>query len=162
MTQSLRALLASEGVTVHGVVLGPVDTDMNRGLEIPKASPESVAAGIFDGLARGDEESFRPDRLSSGNLLRDRDVSASEHQDHERAKQAVRIARTRGAGDTSHLVGDHLDRALQPRVIALRPSTRAASLRAGVGGCARRSAAGTRRRDPMPLVSRSSVSRKCA
>src|SRR5262249_39921984 len=58
MTQSLRALLASEGVTVHGVVLGPVDTDMNRGLEIPKASPESAAAGVLDGLARGEEESF--------------------------------------------------------------------------------------------------------
>ena len=63
MTQSLRALLASEGVTVHGVVLGPVDTDMNRGLEIPKASPESAAAGIFDGLARGEEEIF-PDPVS--------------------------------------------------------------------------------------------------
>jgi NAD(P)-dependent dehydrogenase (short-subunit alcohol dehydrogenase family) len=63
MTQSLRALLSSEGVTVHGVVLGPVDTDMNRGLEIPKASPESAAAGIFDGLARGEEEIF-PDPAS--------------------------------------------------------------------------------------------------
>jgi NAD(P)-dependent dehydrogenase (short-subunit alcohol dehydrogenase family) len=63
MTQSLRALLASERVTVHGVVLGPVDTDMNRGLEIPKASPESAAAGIFDGLARGEEEIF-PDPVS--------------------------------------------------------------------------------------------------
>src|SRR5215510_11604781 len=63
LTQSLRALLASEGVTVHGVVLGPVDTDMNRGLEIPKASPESAAAGIFDGLARGEEEIF-PDPVS--------------------------------------------------------------------------------------------------
>jgi NAD(P)-dependent dehydrogenase (short-subunit alcohol dehydrogenase family) len=63
MTQSLRALLASEGVTVHGVVLGPVDTDMNRGLEIPKASPESAAAGIFDGLAQGEEEIF-PDPAS--------------------------------------------------------------------------------------------------
>jgi NAD(P)-dependent dehydrogenase (short-subunit alcohol dehydrogenase family) len=63
MTQSLRALLASAGVTVHGVVLGPVDTDMNRGLEIPKASPESVAASIFDGLARGEEEIF-PDPAS--------------------------------------------------------------------------------------------------
>ena len=64
MTQSLRALLASEGVTVHGVVLGPVDTNMNRGLEIPKASPESAAAGIFDGLARGEEEIF-PDPASA-------------------------------------------------------------------------------------------------
>ena len=63
MTQSLRALLASEGISVHGVVLGPVDTDMNRGLEIPKASPESAAAGIFDGLARGEEEIF-PDPVS--------------------------------------------------------------------------------------------------
>jgi NAD(P)-dependent dehydrogenase (short-subunit alcohol dehydrogenase family) len=63
LTQSLRALLASEGVTVHGVVLGPVDTDMNRGLEIPKASPESAATGIFDGLARGEEEIF-PDPVS--------------------------------------------------------------------------------------------------
>jgi NAD(P)-dependent dehydrogenase (short-subunit alcohol dehydrogenase family) len=63
MTQSLRALLASEEVSVHGVVLGPVDTEMNRGLEIPKASPESAAAGIFDGLARGEEEIF-PDSAS--------------------------------------------------------------------------------------------------
>ena len=64
MTQSLRALLARDGVSVHGVVLGPVDTDMNRGLEIPKASPESAAAGIFDGLARGEEEIF-PDPASA-------------------------------------------------------------------------------------------------
>jgi NAD(P)-dependent dehydrogenase (short-subunit alcohol dehydrogenase family) len=64
MTQSLRALLANEGVSVHGVVLGPVDTDMNRGLDIPKASVESVAAGIFDGLMRGEEEIF-PDPASA-------------------------------------------------------------------------------------------------
>jgi NAD(P)-dependent dehydrogenase (short-subunit alcohol dehydrogenase family) len=64
MTQSMRALLASDGITVHGVVLGPVDTDMNRGLEIPKASPESAAAGIFDGLARSEEEIF-PDPASA-------------------------------------------------------------------------------------------------
>ena len=63
LTQSLRALLANEGVTVHGVVLGPVDTEMNRGLAIPKASPESAAAAIFDGLARGEEEIF-PDPAS--------------------------------------------------------------------------------------------------
>jgi NAD(P)-dependent dehydrogenase (short-subunit alcohol dehydrogenase family) len=63
MTQSQRALLAREGVTVHGVFLGPVDTDMNRGFDIPKASPESAAAGIFDGLANGEEDIF-PDPLS--------------------------------------------------------------------------------------------------
>ena len=63
MTQSLRALLAANGVTVHSVVLGPVDTDMNRGLDIPKASTESAARGIFDGLERGDEDIF-PDPAS--------------------------------------------------------------------------------------------------
>jgi NAD(P)-dependent dehydrogenase (short-subunit alcohol dehydrogenase family) len=63
MTQSLRALLASEGVSVHAVVLGPVDTDMNRGFEIPKAAPESAAQGIFDGLEKGEEEIF-PDPAS--------------------------------------------------------------------------------------------------
>jgi NAD(P)-dependent dehydrogenase (short-subunit alcohol dehydrogenase family) len=63
MTQSLRALLAAHGVTVHGVFPGPVDTDMTRGFEIPKASPESVAQGIFDGLANGEEDIF-PDPLS--------------------------------------------------------------------------------------------------
>ena len=63
MTQSLRALLASEGVKVHGVFLGPVDTDMTRGFEVPKASPESVAHGIFDGLQNGEEDIF-PDPMS--------------------------------------------------------------------------------------------------
>jgi NAD(P)-dependent dehydrogenase (short-subunit alcohol dehydrogenase family) len=63
MTQSLRALLAAQGVTVHGVFLGPVDTDMARGFEIPKASPESVAVGIFDGLEKGEEDIF-PDPAS--------------------------------------------------------------------------------------------------
>ena len=63
LTQSLRALLASQGVSVHAVVLGPIDTDMNRGLEIPKAAPEAAAAGIFDGFEKGEEEIF-PDPVS--------------------------------------------------------------------------------------------------
>ena len=64
MTQSLRALLAGQGVSVHAVVLGPVDTDMNRGLDIPKASPQLAASGIFDGLEKGEEEIF-PDPASA-------------------------------------------------------------------------------------------------
>ena len=63
MTQSLRALLAAQGVTVHAVFLGPIDTDMNRGFDIPKASPESAAQGIFDGLNDREEDIF-PDPLS--------------------------------------------------------------------------------------------------
>lgn len=63
LTQSLRAALAEQGVSVHAVVLGPVDTDMNRGLDVPKASPQSAAVGIFDGLEEGEEEIF-PDPAS--------------------------------------------------------------------------------------------------
>jgi NAD(P)-dependent dehydrogenase (short-subunit alcohol dehydrogenase family) len=64
LTQSLRALLAGQGVTVHAVLTGPVDTDMTRGFDIPKASAESVARAIFDGVANGEEEIF-PDPMSA-------------------------------------------------------------------------------------------------
>jgi NAD(P)-dependent dehydrogenase (short-subunit alcohol dehydrogenase family) len=63
LSQSLRALLAGRGVSVHAVMLGPIDTDMNRGLDIPKSSPESAASGIFDGVENGEEEIF-PDPMS--------------------------------------------------------------------------------------------------
>ena len=63
VTQSLRALLAGRGVSVHAVLPGPIDTDMIRDLPIPKASPESVARATFDGLENGDEEIF-PDPFS--------------------------------------------------------------------------------------------------
>jgi len=63
LTQSLRALLAADGITVHGVVLGPVDTDMNRAFDIPKATTESAARGILAGLERGEEDIF-PDPAS--------------------------------------------------------------------------------------------------
>jgi short-subunit dehydrogenase len=63
LSQSQRALLAGQGVSVHAVMSGPVDTDMNRGFDIPKASPESVARAIFDGFENGEEEIF-PDPMS--------------------------------------------------------------------------------------------------
>jgi NAD(P)-dependent dehydrogenase (short-subunit alcohol dehydrogenase family) len=63
LSQSLRALLAGRGVTVHAVLSGPVDTDMSRGFEVPKASPESVARAIFDGVEK-DEDDIFPDLMS--------------------------------------------------------------------------------------------------
>ena len=63
LSQSLRVLLARQGVRVHAVLAGPVDTDMSRGLDAPKASPGSVARAIFDGVDHGDEEIF-PDPMS--------------------------------------------------------------------------------------------------
>jgi NAD(P)-dependent dehydrogenase (short-subunit alcohol dehydrogenase family) len=63
LTQSLRALLAGRGVRVHAVLTGPVDTDMTRGFEIPKATPQSVARAIFDGVEAGEEDIF-PDPMT--------------------------------------------------------------------------------------------------
>jgi hypothetical protein len=50
-------------VSVHAVLTGPTDTDMTRGFEIPKASAESVARAILDGVQSGDEDIF-PDPMS--------------------------------------------------------------------------------------------------
>jgi NAD(P)-dependent dehydrogenase (short-subunit alcohol dehydrogenase family) len=65
LSQSLRAMLAGQGVRVHAVLTGPVDTDMSRDLDIPKAVPGDVARAIFDGVDRGEDEIF-PDPLSAG------------------------------------------------------------------------------------------------
>jgi NAD(P)-dependent dehydrogenase (short-subunit alcohol dehydrogenase family) len=64
LTQSLRMLLAGQGVRVHAVLAGPVDTDMVRDLDIPKASPQSVARSIFNAVGEGEEDIF-PDPLSA-------------------------------------------------------------------------------------------------
>jgi NAD(P)-dependent dehydrogenase (short-subunit alcohol dehydrogenase family) len=64
LTQSLRALVASDGVSVQAVMPGPIDTDMIRDLPVPKTAPESVARDIFDGIERGEEEIF-PDPMAA-------------------------------------------------------------------------------------------------
>jgi len=63
MTQPRRALLAGQGVTVHAVVLGPIDTYMNLGFEIPTAWPGSAAVGTADGSEKAEDDIF-PDRVS--------------------------------------------------------------------------------------------------
>lgn len=63
LSQSLRALLAGRGVSVHIVLPGPIDTDMTRNLDIPKASPGSTARAILDGVEKEEEEIF-PDPMS--------------------------------------------------------------------------------------------------
>ena len=81
MTQSLRALLAGRGVRVHAVLTGPTDTDMTRGLDIPKSSPQDVAQAIFDGVDNGEEDIF-PDPMSQtmADSWRGSVAKALEHQ----------------------------------------------------------------------------------
>ena len=63
LSESLRILLAPSGVRVQAILTGPVDTDMNRGLDIPKAPVESAASAIVDGIEKEDDYIF-PDPLS--------------------------------------------------------------------------------------------------
>ena len=68
-------------MAVHAVILGPVDTDMNRGFDVPKASPEAAARGIFDGLERGEDDIFPdPASLSIADAWRGSVAKALEHQ----------------------------------------------------------------------------------
>ncbi|MBB3733632.1 hypothetical protein [Nonomuraea dietziae] len=63
LTRSPRALLADQGGRVHAVFTGPTGTEMSRGLDAPKASPESVARAIVDGVEEQEEDIF-PDSMS--------------------------------------------------------------------------------------------------
>lgn len=58
LTQAQRALLAPSGVRVHAVLAGPVDTEMSKDFQAAKATPQSVAVAVFDGLAAGQDEIF--------------------------------------------------------------------------------------------------------
>jgi NAD(P)-dependent dehydrogenase (short-subunit alcohol dehydrogenase family) len=58
LTQNLRPLLAGRGVSMHAVLVGPTDTEMSRGFEVPKVSAEYAAAAILDGVQAGEEEIF--------------------------------------------------------------------------------------------------------
>jgi NAD(P)-dependent dehydrogenase (short-subunit alcohol dehydrogenase family) len=93
LTQSLRALLAGRGVRVHVVLTGPVDTDMTRGFDIPKTSPESVARAIFDGVENDEEEIF-PDPISASMAAgwRSGAAKAFERQNAALAEQYAAVA----------------------------------------------------------------------
>jgi len=64
LSQSLRALLAPRGVSVHAVLAGPINTDMSRDLPVPKASTASVARAIFEAVEAGEDDIF-PDPMSA-------------------------------------------------------------------------------------------------
>ena len=94
LTQSLRTLLAGRGVSVHAVLTGFVDTDMTRGIDMPKASPESVARAIFDGVEEGQEDIF-PDPMSQSmaDSWRSGAAKALERQYAAIAEQYAAIAK---------------------------------------------------------------------
>jgi len=92
LSQALRPLLGGQGVKVHSVLTGPVDTDMTRDLDVPKAAPADVARAIFDGVESGDDEIF-PDPWSLT-------LIDSWHRGpaKELERQVAAVAQTAGSG----------------------------------------------------------------
>ena len=113
MTQSLRALLAGQGVTVHAVLTGPTDTEMTQGFEIPKATPESVARAIFDGIEHGDEDIF-PDPMS-GSLAESWRNGAVKAMERESAAFVCSAAFTRKSDGCACSFGNPMTRITDPR-----------------------------------------------
>ena len=57
-TQAIRTDLKPKNIQVHAVFPGPIDTDMNKGLDIEMATPQSVAEAILDGVLNEAEDIF--------------------------------------------------------------------------------------------------------
>lgn len=56
LTNSLRHELREQGTRVSGMHVAFIDTDLTKGLEVPKLDVNDVARRTFEGLAAGDEE----------------------------------------------------------------------------------------------------------
>ena len=54
LTNGLRIELADKGVQVVGLHAGFIDTDLTRGISLPKSSPEDIVRVTLDALERGE------------------------------------------------------------------------------------------------------------
>lgn len=62
MTNGLRNDLRAQKTQVLGLHMGFVDTDLTKGIDGPKSTPESIVSQAFDGLEAGAEEVLADDR----------------------------------------------------------------------------------------------------
>ena len=63
MTQAVRAELAKKNIRVHAVFPGPVDTDMTKGIDLPKTAPKDIVRAVLDGVEAGQDD-ITPDSMS--------------------------------------------------------------------------------------------------
>ncbi len=80
LTQALRAELKAKGTHVMGVLPGAVDTDMTRGLTVPKMAPEAVAEALVHGLRIRAEEIYPGDMAAGVAYGLASDPKAVEHE----------------------------------------------------------------------------------
>lgn len=62
LTNGLRHELHDKGTQVLGLHVSFVDTDLTRGLDVPKVAPAAVASLALDGIAAGAQEILADDR----------------------------------------------------------------------------------------------------
>lgn len=65
LTVGARLLLSQANINFVGVYPGPVDTDMAKDIDMPKATSADVATKILDGVESGADEVF-PDAMAEG------------------------------------------------------------------------------------------------
>jgi len=63
LTLALRGELGKKRISVHGTYPGPVDTDMAKGVDLPKTPASEVAGVTLDGVEAGQEYIF-PDPMA--------------------------------------------------------------------------------------------------
>jgi NAD(P)-dependent dehydrogenase (short-subunit alcohol dehydrogenase family) len=61
LTNGLRHELRAQGTQVTGLHMGFVDTDLTRGIEAPKSTPEAIVRAALDGLEARAEEVLADD-----------------------------------------------------------------------------------------------------
>ena len=61
LTNGLRHELRTQGTLVTALHMGFVDTDLTRGIDGPKSTPEAIARAALDGLEAGAEEVLADD-----------------------------------------------------------------------------------------------------
>ncbi len=62
LTNSLRLELRAQGTQVLGMHVGFVDTDLTRGIDLPKSAPEVIVRRTLDALEAGAEEVLADER----------------------------------------------------------------------------------------------------
>ena len=62
LTNGLRLELRAQGTQVLGMHVGFVDTDLTRGIDLPKSSPEVIVRRTLDALEAGAEEVLADER----------------------------------------------------------------------------------------------------
>jgi NAD(P)-dependent dehydrogenase (short-subunit alcohol dehydrogenase family) len=65
LTQAMRAELSLHQIEVYEVFPGPIDTDMSKDQPMEKASPETIADALFEGIEEKTYEIY-PDPFAQG------------------------------------------------------------------------------------------------